>query len=237
MKIQSTSSVNSTRLKILVSGPSGSGKTTSIAALKDAGYRPLVASFEGGLLPLAKHQIDYIDGTRDDAGKLIPKERRSERLKEFFNFINTEECQKKYDTIVLDSLTEISQCLYDGLKIQFPDRKDSLVLFGELGQRSRDTIKAFRDTNYHVVCLCLSKVEKDEFGKRFAALDMMGSVSDRAPQYFDTVTHIRVMPDGKREFVCQPTDQIMAKDRSSMLGKTESSLASIFNKSLNKEIG
>lgn len=235
MKIHSTSTVANTRLKILVSGFSGSGKTSSIASIKQAGYKPLVLSFEGGLLPLASHEIDYVDGTRDDKGVLIPKEKRGERLKEFFTYLSTEECKSKYDTIVLDSLTEISQCLYDGLKVQFPDRKDSLVLFGELGQRSRDVIKSFRDTDYHVVCTVLAKADKDEFGKKYISLDMIGSVSDRAPQFFDTVTYIRVASDGTREFVCQPTDQIIAKDRSSKLGKTEPSLASIFNKSLNKE--
>lgn len=232
MKIQSTSSVNSTKVKILVTGFSGSGKTSSIKMLK--AYRPLVYSVEGGLLPLSESDIDYIDGTRSDDGRLIPKEKRAERLKEFFNFLNTDECKVKYDTIVLDSITEVSQCLYDGLKAQFPDRKDSLVLFGELGQRSKDVIKAFRDLNYHVVFTCLAKVGKDEFGKRFIELDMVGSISDKIPQFFDIVTYIKVTPEGKREFICQQTEQINAKDRSGKLDKVEYSLAEIFIKALNK---
>jgi len=235
MNIQNTRSVENHKLKILLTGPSGSGKTTSVVSLQSAGFKPLVFSFEGGLLSVAGRDVSFIDGTKDDAGKLIPKEKRGDRLRQIYPYVFTDECRQRFDTIFLDSLTEISQCLYDELKVQFPERKDSLVLFGELGQRSRDVIKSFRDLDYHVVCTCLTKISKDETGKRFVDLDLIGGISDKANQFFDTVTYIRVMPDGERHYICQPTDAIPAKDRSGKLLPSEKSLGDIFMKSLTSE--
>ena len=236
MKIESTRNVAAQKIKALVAGPSGAGKTYSIASLLEAGYTPLVASFEAGLMSLsgAGKSVDFIDGTKDEDGKTIPKEDRAKRLKEIFQFLKTPECAAKYDTIVLDSVTEISQCLYDGLKKEFPDRKDSLVLYGELGQRSREVLKAFRDLDYHVVMTCLTKIDKDDNGRRFVAFDMIGSISDKLLQFFDGVYYIRVTPEGKREFVCNATDAISAKDRSSKLSAVELSLGGIFQKILNQ---
>lgn len=234
MLINSTANVKNTRIKLLLKGFSGAGKTTAIASLAGSGFRPLIGSFEAGLLPLAssKNPIDYIDGTKDDNGNPLAKELRANRLREIFKFAQTEECKKKYDTIVLDSATEISQCIYDKLKLEFPERKDSLVLFGALGQHSRDFIKAFRDLDYHVVITCLAKVEKDDSGKRFIVPDMIGSISDKMDQFFDIVTYIKANEDGTRSFLCSPTDYVSAKDRSGKLGQIETSLGDIFKKVL-----
>lgn len=237
MKIQSTDSVKENKLKVVINGLSGAGKTTLVKTLKHAGYKVLIISFESGLLSIAGSGIDYIDGTKDDSGVVIAKEARINRLMDVYKFILTKEAQAKYDTIYIDSLTEISQCMFDALRKEYPERKDNLVLYGELGQKMREMIKAFRDIpHYHVVFTCLGKVEKDEVGKRFMGFDLIGSIADKLPQFFDLVFYLRAKEDTTRELICTATDSIIAKDRSSKLAHSEpADLGLIFDKITNKQ--
>lgn len=232
MKIQSTDSVTENKIKCVISGFSGSGKTTQAKTLKP--YKPLVVSAEAGLLPLSGTGIDFIDITKDDSGNLIPKELRIKRLMDVYKYILTDEAKAKYGLIYIDSLTEISQVLFDHLRKEYPERKDNLVLYGDLGQKTRDVLKAFRDVpHYHVVFTCLTVVDKDESGKRFTAFDMIGGIKDKLPGFFDEVLYLRVNAEGQREFVCNQTESIIAKDRSSKLAAVEvGNLGAVFSKIL-----
>lgn len=237
MLVQSTNSVKEHKIKCVISGISGAGKTTQVKTLKQGGYKPLIISFESGLLSISGSGIDFIDGSKDDSGNVIAKELRIKRLSEIYQFILQKEVMEKYDTIFIDSLTEISQCMYDSLRKEYPENKENLVLYGVLAQKMRDLIKGFRDIhNYHVVFSCLTKIEKDDNGRRFAGFDLIGSISDKLPGFFDEVLYLRATNDGTREFVCSPTENIIAKDRSSKLEHIEKAdLGYIFNKILVEE--
>lgn len=239
MKIQTTNAVSENKIKCVVNGLSGAGKTYLVKSIRDGGFKPLVASFESGLLSIAGSNIDYVDGTRDDACVTISKELRIKRLMEIYHYILSAEARKKYDTLYIDSLTEISQCMFDMLRKEYPDRKDNLVLYGELGQKMRDLIKAFRDVpDYHVVFTCLSKIEKDESGKRYVGFDLIGSIADKLPQFFDEVFYLQVAQDGGRELLCNNTTSIVTKDRSGKLSSMEAAdLGAVFNKILGIEKG
>jgi phage nucleotide-binding protein len=235
MKIQNTKNVNEQKIKAVIYGLSGAGKTTLADSLKD--FNTLIISAESGLMSIAGSGIDFVDITKDDNGNLLPKENRIDRLMEVYKFANSLEAKKKYNLLFIDSLTEISQCLYDRLKKEFPDRKDSLVLYGELGQKTRDMIKAFRDLgDYHVVFTCLSVIDKDETGKRFAAFDLIGSISNKLAGFFDLVLYLRADSEGKRELICDATDSILAKNRGGKLQAVEpADLGLLFNKILKGE--
>lgn len=232
MKIQNTNNVNEQKIKAVVYGLSGAGKTTLAKTLKE--YRPLVISAESGLMSLAGSGIDFVDITKDDEGKLLPKEDRIKRLMQVYNYAMTDEARAKYNLLFIDSLTEISQCLFDAMRKEYPDRRENLVMFGEIGQKSRDVLKAFRDAgHYHVVFTCLSITDKDETGKRFASFDMIGSISSKLAQYFDFVLYLRVNQEGVRELICNSTDSIVAKNRGGKLLNVEpADLGSIFKKAL-----
>ena len=233
MKILSTNSIGETKIKALIVGFSGAGKTTQARFLKE--FKPLVISAESGLLSLQGAGIDYIDISKDDEGKLIPKELRVRRLMEVYQYVLKPETQAKYNLLYLDSLTEISQVLFDALRKEYPERKDNLVLYGELGQKMRDIIKAFRDApHYHTVMTCLCTVDKDEStGKRFMAFDLIGGIKEKLAQYFDLVLYLRVNDEKKRELVCQQTDTITAKDRSGKLELLEpGDLGLVFKKAM-----
>lgn len=234
MKIQVTGSGDNKKIKMIICGPSGNGKTRSAVYLKRSGRRILIISCEAGLASISDENIDYIDISIDDNGALIPKEKRILRLMEIYKLLQTKEFMDKYDTIFIDSLSELSACLHDMLKLEFPDRKDSLVLFGTLSQKSKDLVRAFRDQpNYHIIFTCLNKIEKDDNGRRYSGFSMIGGIADLLPQYFDEVLQIRINQEGKKEFVCHATETMVCKDRSGKLLPVEPyDLGDIFNKIL-----
>ena len=236
MKIQTTDTINEHRLKIVLSGISGSGKTFQAKTLTK-NYKPIIASMESGLMCLTDSSIPYVDLTKDDKGDTIPKHLRINRVMEFYKYVLTDECKAKYDTLFIDSLTEIGQCLFDALRLKYPDNKDNLLVYGELGIKQKDLIKAFRDIpHYNVVITCLSNIEKDDTGKRYTEFDIIGKTAKQLPGFMDLVLYIRINADGTREFVCNGTDSVVAKDRSSKLDKLEpANLGSIFDKILKKE--
>jgi phage nucleotide-binding protein len=234
MKIQSTKSYSEDKLKILVFGEPGAGKTT---LAKTIGEPTLIISAEAGLLCLNGEDIDVIDITQDDEGRVIPKEKRIARLGEAYQYLLTEECRNKYKWVFIDSLTEISQNLMEQLYLEFPDRKDSLVMYGENGKRMRSLIKSFRDIPYYnVVMTALSSVDKDENNVRIIGVSMVGNISEKVPAFFDEVFYLATIQNQEtgnvdRVLVTGKSDRVMAKDRSGKLDKIEKpSLAHIASK-------
>lgn len=220
MKISNTKNISATSaLKMVVYGMSGVGKT-SLA--KTIGEPTLLISAESGLLTLAGADIDVIDISQDDNGNVIPKEKRIGRLGEVYQFLLSDEAKKKYRWVFIDSLTEISQNLVECLQAEFPDRKDSLVLYGENSKRLRSLVKSFRDLpHYNVIFTALSVIDKDESGMRFTTIDLVGNFASKLPGFFDEVFFMSVDKDGKRFLVTESTDRAVAKDRSGRLDKLE----------------
>jgi AAA domain len=234
MKIQNAATENSQYIKATVYGPSGAGKTSLVKTLPPE-FKPFVMSIEGGLLSISGSNIDFVDVTRGDDGRLLPMIERPKRIKEVYAYLQTPEAKAKYNTIFVDSLTELGQTVHAMAAKEFPEAKDMLRLWGAYGISMRDTIRAFRDIpDYHVIFTCLSKIDRDEAtGKRSAAFDLQGSISEKLPGYLDLVMYLRVREDGTRELVCGATEAVPAKDRSGKLDKVEpANLGHVFSKIL-----
>lgn len=227
---------SSDKLKILVHGEPGVGKT-SLAKTIPENEKTLIISAEAGLLCLNGVDIDVIDITQDNDGKLIPKEKRIARLGEVFTYLNSDDARAKYKWIFIDSLTEISQNMIEALNVEFPERKDSLVMYGENAKRMRSLVKSFRDLpHYNVVMTALTSVEKDENNMRISGVSMVGNIADKVPAFFDVVAHLTTIQDPesgetKRKLITGKTEKIVAKDRSGKLDQFEEpSLATIAKK-------
>lgn len=223
MKVVSTKDQSRNRLKILIYGGPGVGKTTLAGTLNE---RTVILSAEAGLLSLAEKNIDVIDLTTDDNGKLIRKENRLARLADVYTYLMGDEARKKYDWIFLDSLTEISQNMIEALQEIYPDPKDNWTLWGEYGKKARALIKNFRDLPYYnVVMTALDKEEKDENQRRYIKVDMQGKIGTQLPALFDEVFYmgIKKQEDGthSRYLMTQPFENMIAKDRSGKLNQYE----------------
>lgn len=233
MKIQNTANAKASKIKMAVYGPSGAGKTCLAATCP----RPLLISLESGTLSLAGKDIPYIDASRNNTGEVIPKERRAQRIVEIYQYLNTKDAKEKYETVILDSLTEIGQCMVDYAANEYPDPKDSFPKWGLYNTKMIGMIKGFRDLpDYHVLFTALSVTEKDENGMRYANIDLQGSIADKFPGFFDIVMYLNVAKDGVRTLITGRTPNIIAKDRSGKLDHVEPpDLGVIINKILKEE--
>lgn len=223
MRIQSTKSYGYDSIKMLIYGSPAIGKT-SLAGT--TGEPTCVISAEAGLLSLSGHDIDFIDMGHDDDGLMLPPSKRFDRLKDAFKYLMTEEAQKKYKWVFLDSLTEMGQLLHEKLLAKYPDRKDALILWGEMNTEMRSMIKAFRDIRgYNVVFTALAQPEKDENGRRSQGVMLQGKISDQLPAYFDEVFYYTMIDDEvkgqTRVLFTDSTDKFVAKDRSGKLDPIE----------------
>jgi hypothetical protein len=224
MKIISTKNYGADRLKCLVFGSSGAGKTTLISTAEEP---VLIISFESGLLSIAGKDIDVIDATTDDAGNLLPKGDRINRLKEVYQFLLTEDARAKYKWIAIDSLTELAQNIIEDLHTKFTDRKDGFVMWGEYAKEIKGIIKAFRDLPYYsVIFTALATEDKDESARRYYKINVQGKISEELPAYFDEVFYLFVKDndDGTstRKLLCKAHAAVpFAKDRSGKLSEFE----------------
>jgi phage nucleotide-binding protein len=238
MKITSTKVEHLNTVKALVFGQSGAGKTTLAGTLPG---KTLIISAESGLLTLRGKDIDVIDITCNDEGATLNAEGKFQKVRDALAFVNTPHAIATYQNIFIDSLSEIQQVCFEMIrgklkpggadKTDWPVYKEALAIM-------RPLIKKFRDLQtYSVVFTCLNKVEDDEEKSRHTGLLLSGLLQYEAPAYFDEVFYLAILKDSSRLLVCQPTDKVLAKDRSGKLSKTEpADLGKVFSKILADDV-
>lgn len=212
------------RIVAIVYGPPKIGKTTLAKTLPG---KTLIINLENGLLSLKGIELDVYDCTVDRNGNPMSRDLRFQKLIHLFkNELSKPELQKKYQWIVIDSLTEVAQCLVEAMKVKHPDSKDSLKKWGEYSEKMTDLIKQMRDFRpYNVLFLALETADKDDQSRRFIGIDINGKISQRVPALVDEIFHFRAFrqDDGTevRKLVTAVHDNAIAGDRSGKLEKFE----------------
>lgn len=217
IKIQSTSAVTNS-VTALIYGESGAGKTK----LASTAPKPLILSAEAGLLSVAHDNIDSVEiKTPAD-------------VMEVYEFLTESKDADKYETIVLDSITEIGEVYLSALKKQ---HKDARQAYGEYADDLTKLIRAFRDINSkHVYFIAKGGTKDDENGLPIYRPLMPGNtLLQNIPFFFDLVMPLKI---GKTEedktyryLLTKGNANIIAKDRSNTLDEFEKpDLTSIFNK-------
>jgi energy-coupling factor transporter ATP-binding protein EcfA2 len=230
---KTTKNFKSERLSLLVYGPSGSGKTTVAATLPG---KILFVNAENGLLSISSgKELAVYDLTVDGSGKDLPRDFRFEKLLHLLKEV-LPGMTDKFDWLVFDSMTEISQNLVEGLKKKYPDKADGLKLWGEYNDFMVAFIKQLRDYRpFNILLLALDSVDKDDTGKRFVGVDINGKISSRVPALIDEVFYLKDFDTGEgkkvKKLITSTYQNIIAKDRSGKLDQFEDpNLSAIINK-------
>lgn len=207
-------------VKVLIYGKSGAGKTY----LARTAPRPIILSAESGLLSLS------------DVDLPVVKVKELKDLYEFYNFIQLPNVKGNFDTIYIDSISDIAEVtLANSKKVV----KDNRQVYSHYSDELVPLIKAFRDIpNKHVVMLAKQELNKDDAtGMVLHGPMMPGSkVGQNLPYLFDEVFRLGVGKEGSVEYrylQTAPDMQHEAKDRSGCLDPVErADLNYVFNKIL-----
>lgn len=227
MEFTTTSqAVLDTGVKLLVYSEAGYGKTMLTATLP----RPLLLSAESGLLSLTRSNIERVFGAdRPDICYDIPtiKINSFEDAQQAFMFITNpaNNCKDQFDSISLDSLTEIAeQCLNNAKR----SVKDPRQAYGELIEKMQTLIRSFRDIpGFNVYMSAKMSRNKDEVtGITAYGPSMPGAkLGPELPYFFDEVFKLAIGKDQQQQdfryLLTQPDMQNTAKDRSGMLQQME----------------
>lgn len=218
-KIESTDSIENKFLNVMVYGFPGAGKTR-FAGTAGKKFKPLILSAESGLLVLK--QIKDVNGNPIKFD--FVKVEKFEDIGFAQQFLRYKE--HKYDTVIIDSLTEIQQVCMDKILRDEKREKAQIADWGTLNQRMVSMIRDFRDMplNFIVTALCDSIEDQETGATRLGPL-LQGKLKETVDGYFDEVFYLTGKeaknPEGKAEIkrylVTQGSNRFRAKDRSGML--------------------
>ena len=208
INVKSTGSLAANGVKVLVYGQAGAGKTSLIKSLPS----PIVLSAEGGLLSIQDADLPFIEiASMDD-------------LREAYEWLTSSDDAKAYQSVALDSISEIAEvCLNHEKKVN----KDPRAAYGAMQEQMADIIRAFRDLpGRHVYMSAKLEKTQDEMGRVLYAPSMPGNKTGQAlPYFFDEVLALRVEKDSEggtqRALMCDSDGLWLAKDRSGKLDMWE----------------
>ena len=204
INIKTTGSLAANGVKVLVYGQAGAGKTSLVKTLPN----PIVLSAEGGLLSIQDADLPYIEISDMDT------------LKEAYTWLAESDEAKAYQSVALDSISEIAEVVLNAEK---KATKDPRQAYGAMQEQMADIIRAFRDLpGRHVYMSAKLEKTQDEMGRVLYAPSMPGNKTGQAlPYFFDEVLALRVEKDGEgvtqRALMCDSDGLWLAKDRSGKL--------------------
>ena len=209
INLKRTTEASVSGVKLLVYGQAGAGKTRLVPTLP----KPILLSAESGLLSLQGEDIPYITiGTMSD-------------LHEAYTWLTESAEAQEYESVALDSLSEIAEVV---LSAEKRVAKDPRQAYGEMQEQMTALIRAFRDLpGKHVYFSAKVEKTQDDMGRLLYAPSMPGNKTGQAlPYFFDEVLALRVERDAEgvmqRALQCDSDGIWLAKDRSGRLGMWES---------------
>lgn len=223
-------------VKVLVYGPAGVGKTVLMATAP----APLLISAESGALSLRQSNLERLYGVGNPHicyNMPIIEVKTVEDLQDAYNWCANSPQAQAFQTIGMDSISEIAEVVLNNAKRQVKDPRQA---YGELIEKMESVVRMFRDLpNKNVVISAKMEPSKDELtGIVKYGPSMPGAkLGQKLPYFFDEVFRLGVgqTPQGEkyRFLQTQPDLQFEAKDRSGALDPVETPiLSAVFAKIL-----
>lgn len=219
-----TTAQATTHVKCLSFGNAGIGKTTMCKTAPN----PIIICAERGLLSLSDVDIPVIEVSSVDD------------VVDAFKFVTESKDAEGFETVCLDSISDIAETLLARLKEGSTDPRQA---YGKLNDMMMDIVKKFRDIEgKHVYFTAKSKRVEDQFTGITSWIPSMPgqTLGPALPYLFDFVLPLRIgRTDDNKEFRYLQTVadiQYEAKDRSGKLDfMEEPNLAKLFAKALDPE--
>lgn len=211
-------------VKVLIYGDSGMGKTM-IAATAPS---PVLISAESGLLSLKSANVARVFGanqTEITYNMPVILVRNVDDLVEAHRWCATSAEARSFQTVGLDSISEIAEVVLNNAKRQVKDPRQA---YGELIEKMESLVRSFRDLpGKHVYMAAKMEPMKDELTGvvRFGPSMPGAKLGPKFPYFFDEVFRLAVNKDPQgnsyRYLQTQPDLQFVAKDRSGALASIE----------------
>ena len=216
MQVKGFEDVTSDGIKALIYSEPGNGKTT-LAATLDL-KRTLIISFESGLLSI-------LDESGFEDLQYVEPSNLSDLKDIYDNLKNDKDLAAKYDTIFIDSLSEISDMMLEALKQDptvYTGMKDNMKLYMINQEKVVGIAKSFRDLKgYNVIMTALAATKTTNMVEKLLPSMAGQKLADKLPPLYDFVWYLDVTSDGERRLITQPTSSITAKSRSRKLESAE----------------
>ncbi len=221
-------------VKVLTYSRSGMGKT----ALCATAPKPIIISAESGMLVLSDANLARLELVLGRAlPRNIPVIEVSSYLDLFeaYNFVATSAHAREFETVCLDSISEIAERVLANAKATVKDPRQA---YGALIDDTLKLVVGFRDIpNKNVYMSAKQELVKDDStGATLFGPSMPGKqLGPALPYYFDEVFNLNIgkTSDGRdyRYLRTRPDFQYDAKDRSGALAEIEKpDLTYLFNK-------
>lgn len=219
IKIKKTSDQKIDSVGTVVCGGAGTGKTRLCATAPN----PIIISAESGLLSLSDVDCDYVE--------INSLKQLDEAYREFKK-------NNDYDTICLDSLSEIAEVLLVELKPQFKDGRQAYMA---LADAMMPMLRRFRDIKgkHTIFTSKMVVIQDEESGKVTEELLMPGRVlPTQIPYMVDEFFHLVVDRKGVSSIQTTPDRTRFAKDRSGALDASEApNMTNVIEKIMSKSGG
>lgn len=232
----SEDAANVAGVKMLIYGGAGMGKTVLCATAPS----PVVIAAEPGMLSLKKKNLERLFGVNHpNVCYNVPTIQISsvDDLTDAYNWCARSKEANPFQTVCIDSLSEIGEVVLNNAKRQVKDPRQA---YGELIEKMETVIRLFRDLeNKHVYMAAKMEPSRDELsGVVKYGPSLPGSkLGTKLPYFFDEVFRLGVNKTQQGEIYrflqTQPDLQYEAKDRSGSLAQLEPPfLTDVFNKIL-----
>jgi hypothetical protein len=220
-------------LKLMIYGEPGVGKTSFAASAEDHPLlkNVLIADVEGGLLSVRKRKLPSVRIGKNDDGS--NNGRVLEDLEELaWNLIQKKPGYEKFNTVVIDSVTEIQakdleNIVADNIK-RFPNKEsnknrtvDQIFQedYGLNTTRMRRVFRLFRDSPLNVICTALVSEKKNSppRGQEARTLEVRPFLTEKSADsimgYMDHVWYMHKDDNDKRTILTQRKGVYQAKTR------------------------
>lgn len=222
-------------VKMLIYGGAGTGKTRSIITAP----RPIMLAVEQGLLSLQNENVPVFDIHYNLTPTMNPAERMNKKLAnivEFFDWLERSAEAKQFDTVYIDSLSEIATLV---LESELPKAKDPRQAYGELADKVLKWVRLLHQLpNKHVALLCKQEYVVSNnityYQPAFEGQKLYKEITHLFDEIFRFQPKRFKTPQGFQEFMVASTKNMqdyLARDKSGKLAEDEpQDISAIINK-------